>query len=66
MIITGIAGFNEKWAASLKEGEFLREMQGEGYAHILAGDPKRTAKLKEVHKLCREKVNPPPEPENED
>lgn len=47
---------NSKWVASFSTAtDFLNEMAGPGYAHIMKGDPKRTKKLREAYKLiCKE------------
>lgn len=55
MRIDGVA-INHQWAASMSQEAFIKELSGEGYAHIWPGIKDRRTKIKEAHALCKQKV----------
>lgn len=58
MKFTGEGSINHTWAASVTQEQFVKELSGPGYVHLFAGIKNRTAKLKEVHGLCKQKAQP--------
>ncbi len=61
MKIDGV-GINHVWAASLTQDAFVKEMSGEGYAHLWPDVKNRVGKLKEVHSFCKKKAGNVEEP----